>query len=62
MLSCVCLPRPQEIQTYVANVVGSIDQAIDTLTNAGVGHIILYHPARFRHTPNAQAEGPQVVA
>ena len=57
------LPKtPQEIQTFVANVVGSIDQAITTLTNAGVEHIILFTLPDFGTTPNAQAAGPQVVA
>jgi phospholipase/lecithinase/hemolysin len=57
------LPKTsQEIQTFVANVVGSIDQAITTLTNAGVEHIILFTLPDFGTTPNAQAAGPQVVA
>lgn len=57
------LPKTlQEIQSFVANVVGSIDQAITTLTNAGVEHIILFTLPDFGTTPNAQAAGPQVVA
>jgi phospholipase/lecithinase/hemolysin len=53
---------PQTIQSYVANVVGSIEQAVDALTQAGVEKIILYTLPDFGITPNAQAEGPQVVA
>jgi len=53
---------PQEIQTFVANVVGSIDQAITTLTNAGVEHIILFTLPDLGTTPFAQALGPAVVA
>src|SRR5262245_57435322 len=57
------LPKtPQEVQSLVAGVVGSIDQAITTLTNAGVEHIILFTQPDFAFTPNAQAAGPQVAA
>jgi phospholipase/lecithinase/hemolysin len=57
------LPKtPQEVQTFVANVVESIDQAITTLTNAGVEHIILFTLPDSGFTPNAQAAGPQVAA
>jgi phospholipase/lecithinase/hemolysin len=53
---------PQTIQPFVANVVGSIEQAVDALTQAGVEKIILFTLPDFGITPNAQAEGPQVVA
>jgi Ca2+-binding RTX toxin-like protein len=53
---------PSTIQSYIANVVGSIEQAVDALTQAGVGKIILYTLPDFGLSPNAQAEGPQVVA
>jgi len=55
-------PDPRTIQSYVANVVGSIEQAVDALTQAGVEKIILYTLPDFGITPNAQAEGAQVVA
>jgi phospholipase/lecithinase/hemolysin len=53
---------PSTIQSYIANVVGSIEQAVDALTQVGVEKIILYTLPDFGITPNAQAEGPQVVA
>jgi phospholipase/lecithinase/hemolysin len=53
---------PQTIQSYVANIASSIEQAVDALTQAGVGKILLYTLPDFGITPNAQAEGPQVVA
>jgi phospholipase/lecithinase/hemolysin len=57
------LPKdPQTIQTLVQNVVGSIAQAIETLTDAGVDKIILFTLPDFGVTPAAQAQGPQVVA
>jgi phospholipase/lecithinase/hemolysin len=57
------LPKtPQEVQSLVAGVVGSIDHAITMLTNAGVDHIILLTQPDFAFTPNAQAAGPQVAA
>jgi len=63
-----CIPAVQPGQDVPGdsdlrpNVVGSIDQAITTLTNAGVEHIILFTLPDFGTTPNAQAAGPQVVA
>jgi len=57
------LPKtPQSIQAFVASVVGSIEQAIDTLTQAGVQNIILFTLPDFGVTPNAQAAGPEAVA
>ncbi len=53
---------PQTIQSFVANVVGSIEQAVDALTQAGVQHIVLFTLPDFGITPNAQAAGPQVAA
>ena len=41
---------------------GSIDLAINELTQAGVDHIILFTLPDFAFTPNAQAAGPQAVA
>jgi phospholipase/lecithinase/hemolysin len=53
---------PQTIQSYVASVVGSIDQAVGALTQAGVDKIILFTLPDFGISPNAQAEGSAVVA
>jgi phospholipase/lecithinase/hemolysin len=53
---------PAHIGAFVASVVGSIDHAIDQLTDAGVDHIILFTLPDFAFTPNAQAAGPQVAA
>src|SRR4029077_16108643 len=37
------LPKdPQSVHNFVASVVGSIEQAVDALTNAGVEKIILF--------------------
>src|ERR1700681_2388013 len=44
---------PQTIQPFVANVVGSIEQAVDALTQAGVEKIILFTLPDFGITPNA---------
>ena len=49
---------PQEI----ANVVGSIATAVAQLEAAGVKKIVLYTLPDFALTPNAVAEGPDVVA
>jgi phospholipase/lecithinase/hemolysin len=51
-----------EVPAFVASVVGSIDQAINQLTHAGVDHIVLFTLPDFGFTPNAQAAGPQVAA
>jgi phospholipase/lecithinase/hemolysin len=57
------LPKtPAEIAAFVGAVVGSIEQAIDQLTSAGVEHIILFTLPDFATTPSAQAAGPQVAA
>jgi len=57
------LPKnPQTIQAEVQNVVGSIAQAIDTLTHAGVEKIVLFTLPDFGITPAAQAQGPEAVA
>ena len=56
------LPTPQSIQVEVQNVVGSIAQAIDTLTHAGVEKIVLFTLPDFGITPAAQALGPGAVA
>lgn len=53
---------PAHIGAFVASVVGSIDHAINELTDAGVDHIILFTLPDFGFTPNAQAAGPQVAA
>jgi phospholipase/lecithinase/hemolysin len=55
-------PTPENIQAEVQNVVGSIAQAIDTLTHAGVEKIILFTLPDFGITPAAQAQGPVVAA
>jgi len=57
------LPKnPQTIQAEVQNVVGSIAQAIDTLTHAGVEKIVLFTLPDFGITPAAQAQGSEAVA
>jgi phospholipase/lecithinase/hemolysin len=57
------LPKdPQTIQAEVQNVVGSIAQAIDTLTHAGVEKIVLFTLPDLGSTPAAQAQGPEAVA
>ena len=57
------LPKnPQTIQAEVQNVVGSIAQAIDTLTHAGVEKIVLFTLPDFGITPAAQARGADAVA
>jgi phospholipase/lecithinase/hemolysin len=57
------LPKnAQTIQAEVQNVVGSIAQAIDTLTHAGVEKIVLFTLPDFGITPAAQAQGPLAVA
>jgi lysophospholipase L1-like esterase len=56
------LPNPQTIQAEVQNVVGSIAQAIDTLTHAGVEKIVLFTLPDFGITPAAQAQGSEAVA
>src|SRR5262249_31009307 len=57
------LPKtPQEVQSLVTGVVGSIDHEITRLTDAGVDHIILLTQPDFALTPNAQAAGPPVAA
>jgi phospholipase/lecithinase/hemolysin len=57
------LPKdPQTIQAEVQNVVGSISQAIDTLTHAGVEKIVLFTLPDFGITPAVQAQGPLVAA
>jgi len=56
------LPNPQTIQAEVQNVVGSIAQAIDTLTHAGVEKIVLFTLPDFGITPAVQAQGPEAVA
>src|SRR5882672_1472835 len=57
------LPKDlQTIEAEVQNVVGSIAQAIDTLTQAGVEKIILFTLPDFGITPAAQAQGPLVAA
>jgi phospholipase/lecithinase/hemolysin len=57
------LPKtPQGVAAFVASVAASVDQAITTLTDAGVGHIILYTLPDFGITPNAQLAGPEVAA
>jgi phospholipase/lecithinase/hemolysin len=57
------LPKdPASVQAFVASVVGSIDLAINELTQAGVDHIILFTLPDFAFTPNAQAAGPLAVA
>ena len=55
-------PTPQTIQAEVQNVVGSIAQAIDTLTLAGVEKIVLFTLPDFGITPAAQARGADAVA
>src|SRR5712664_152699 len=55
-------PTPLNIQAEVQNVVGSIAQAIDTLTQAGVEKIVLFTLPDFGITPAAQALGPDAVA
>src|SRR3981189_2851736 len=50
--------NPQTIEEEVQNVVGSISQAIDTLTHAGVEKIILFTLPDFGITPAVQALGP----
>src|SRR5258708_4706293 len=54
--------NPQTIQAEVQNVVGSIAQAIDTLTHAGVEKIVLFTLPDFGITPAAQARGADAVA
>ena len=57
------LPKDlQTIEAEVQNVVGSIAQAIDTLTHAGVEKIVLFTLPDFGITPAAQALGPGAVA
>ena len=57
------LPKnPLTIQAEVQNVVGSIAQAIDTLTHAGVEKIVLFTLPDFGVTPAAQALDPLVAA
>ena len=57
------LPKDlQTIEAEVQNVEGSIAQAIDTLTHAGVEKIILFTLPDFGITPAAQAQGPVVAA
>jgi phospholipase/lecithinase/hemolysin len=57
------LPKDlQTIEAEVQNVVGSIAQAIDTLTHVGVEKIILFTLPDFGITPAAQALGPGAVA
>lgn len=53
---------PQTAEAIVMSVVGAIDQAITTLTNAGIDNIILFTLPDFAITPGAQALGPQAVA
>jgi hypothetical protein len=48
---------PAELPAFVQNVVGSIDAAIQALTDAGFKHIILYTLPDFGITPNAQLAG-----
>jgi phospholipase/lecithinase/hemolysin len=55
-------PTLPNIQAEVQNVVGSIAQAIDTLTHAGVEKIVLFTLPDFGITPAAQALGPAAVA
>ncbi|QPF94365.1 SGNH/GDSL hydrolase family protein [Bradyrhizobium commune] len=54
--------NPADLPAFVQNVIGSVDAAINALTDAGFKHIILYTLPDFGLTPNAQAEGPAVVA
>lgn len=57
------LPKdPQSIHTFVANVVGSIEHAIDALTHAGVANIVLFTLSDPGITPAAQLGGPQAAA
>lgn len=57
------LPKdPATAQTIVTNVVASTEQAIETLTAAGVRNIILFTLPDFGTTPNAHAAGPAAVA
>ncbi|HTE92235.1 MAG TPA: SGNH/GDSL hydrolase family protein, partial [Bradyrhizobium sp.] len=53
--------NPQTIEEEVQNVVGSIAQAIDTLTHAGVEKIVLFTLPDFGITPAVQALGPEAV-
>ena len=53
---------PATITAFIADVVHSISQAIDALTKAGVGKIILFTLPDLAITPDVRSLGPALVA